>query len=79
MDDELELEHLAEHYASQHGDNAYSLIGDEISSAVGMRKWDVAYVLQRVQWRVRKLQRLRQLSAQMRANRASPSLGSPAW
>ncbi|MDO6416865.1 hypothetical protein Q4F19_20950 [Sphingomonas sp. BIUV-7] len=74
--DELELERLAEQYSLAHGEDAYVRIADEISSAVGMRKWDSAYVLQRVQWRVRKLQRLRQLNAQMRFNRRAPHLAA---
>ena len=79
MSNELELERLAEQYTSLHGDDAYSLIGDEISSAVGMRKWDVAHLLQKIQWRVRKLERLRQLAAQMRFNQRSQTVAAAAW
>jgi len=70
MTNEFELECLAEQYTRLHGESAYSLIGDEISSAVGMRKWDVAYLLQKIQWRVRKLQRLRQVATQVQLNRS---------
>ena len=45
-------------YLSTHGKAAYDYVGSEISSAVGRREWDKAYYLQRLQWRIRKLERL---------------------
>ena len=71
---ENNLNMSAENYCRQHGSDAYQRVGEAISMAVGNRQWDHAYVLQRVQWRVRKLERLQQISAELRVNRAIPAL-----
>jgi hypothetical protein len=71
---ETNLNMSAENYCRQHGAQAYQKVGEAISIAVGNREWDHAYVLQKVQWRVRKLERLQQISSEVRANRSTPSL-----
>jgi hypothetical protein len=52
---ENRLNTSAENYCKLYGPDAYQKIGRDISKAVGNREWDKAYFLQRVQWRVRKL------------------------
>jgi hypothetical protein len=63
---EQRLNTSAETYCNRHSDNAYQKIGEDISMAVGNHQWDNAYFLQRVQWRVRKLERLREIAAELR-------------
>ena len=63
------LNNEAEYYLRQYGADAYRTIGDAISMAVGHGDWDTAYVLQRVQWHARKLERLGQITAVVRSNR----------
>jgi hypothetical protein len=76
--DEHALNNAAEHYSRSYGAEAYQKIGDDISIAVGSRQWDDAYVLQRVQWRLRKLERLRQIAAKLRETRERTS-GPRSW
>jgi hypothetical protein len=66
------LNSRAEQYSLSHGADAYKKIGDDISIAVASRQGDDAYLLQRVQWRVRKLERLRQITAQLRQSGPNP-------
>ena len=63
------LDIAADDYSRHHGDSAYSKVGDDISMAIGNGEWDKAHMLQRVQWRLRKLDRLRQIAALARLNR----------
>lgn len=62
---ENRLNTSAENYCKLYGPDAYQKIGHDISKAVGNREWDDAYFLQRVQWRVRKLDRLQQITAEL--------------
>ena len=73
--DMTNLDTTAARYSALYGRDAYDRVGSEISSAVGQKDWDKAYYLQRLQWRVRKLERLQQLSAQ--ANRRAVALDAP--
>jgi hypothetical protein len=71
--DPINLDTAAARYSARYGTAAYERVGSEISSAVGRRDWDGAYYLQRLQWRIRKLERFEQLSEQ--ANRHGIALG----
>lgn len=65
-----DLDLAAERYAAAHGEAAYKRVGDEISAAIGAGQWDRAYYLQRLQWRIRKLEQIRQEAGEARgANR----------
>jgi hypothetical protein len=66
-----DLNELAERYLRIHGDEAYLRIAEDISKAIGQLEWDSAYQLQRAQWRVRKLERLRQITASLRLSRSA--------
>jgi hypothetical protein len=67
--DHSALEARAETYLMAHGRSAYARVGDEISCAIGSHQWDKAHYLQRLQWRIRKLERLRQISDQVALSR----------
>ena len=62
--DTVKLDDAAARYSALYGTAAYERVGSAISSAVGRRNWDEAYYLQRLQWRIRKLERFQQLPAQ---------------
>ena len=53
---EHRLNATADDYLKLHGGRAFHKIGEDISIAVGNRQWDAAYFLQRVQWRLQKLE-----------------------
>lgn len=72
--DTADLDTVAARYSAMYGTAAYERVGSEISSAVGRRDWDGAYYLQRLQWRIRKLERFEQLSA--RSNRHGIALST---
>ena len=72
---EQRLSTSAEEYRNIHCENAYRKVGEDISMAVGNQQWDYAYFLQRVQSRVRKLERLRQIATEIRDGDRAPVKG----